>query len=182
MTTTTATDWTERGIEWERIPVSKRYGDNASDTREIGHVWCPRVIPTAIDKLVAHFGPVRVANWINGSGTLEVRARSWFKQRYVKNRDLVRMSEEDMKQAVYQNVLLSSGRSRIVEREIRIVVGSFVRIVKAGDEVTYESLFADALAANIDSMPDAPVPFLRQFVANSLATAGFEPEAEDTTE
>lgn len=175
-----ATDWTERGITWERIPVSKRFGDNASDTREIGHVQCPRVEPTGLDKAIAHFGPQRVASWINGAGTLEVRARSWFKQRYLKNRDLVRMSEEDMQQAVYQNVLLSSGRSRIVERETKIVVGSFVRVVRGGEAVVYGELFAQALAANIDTMPDAPVPFLRQFVAQSLQAAGFEPEADET--
>jgi hypothetical protein len=175
-------NWTERGIAWERIAVSKQSGPHATDAVAIGNVWAPRLVATkdGIDAAVAHFNAERVASWINGSSSFDVRARSWYKSKWSKNRDAVKMTDDEMKLAVYNAVLLSAGgRGRTVEREIHLVIGSFSRVIRGGETVTYAELFGAAMATNIDAMPDAPVAFLRSFVANTLEKAGFSPDAEE---
>jgi hypothetical protein len=177
-------DWSEIGIAWERIPVGKEMGPHRTDLVGIGHVWAPRTIGTkeGIDALVAHFGPARVASWHNGSSSFDVKARSWFKARHTKNRDLVRISDEAMRAAVYQSVLMSAGRSRIVERETKLAIGPYTRIIRGGEAVEYATLFSDALAALLNVMPDAPPAVLRDFVAKSLESAGFTPDDEAAEE
>lgn len=173
-----ATDWKARGVTWERINVSQQNGPHKTDTVEIGFVQSPRIVAEDMSAALEHFGPERFAGWINGSSTFDVKARSWFKARYNKDRAVKNMDEEEMRQAIYNNVMLSTGRTRIAERETKIVAGVFVRIVKSGETLDYDTLFASALDANTRANPTAPVDFIRSFVAQSLATAGIEPSEE----
>lgn len=176
-----ATNWDERGIAWERIPVEKQHGPHASDRVEIGHVQSPAVVD--LDKAIAHFGKTRIESWLRASSSFDVRARAWFKARYGKSRDDVKMTDEEMRNAVYHAVLLSSGsRGTRIERETKLTIMSYTRIIRSGETVTYADLFGEAVAANIDAMPDAPAALIRQMVAKSLETAGFAPDTDDDTE
>ena len=184
-TSTTPRDWDAIGLSWEALPVSKRMGEHATDDVEIGKVQKPVVVATKLDALIAHFGGTRVASWLVHSSSLEVRSRAWYKQRWNKDQTAIkRMDVETMREAVYQNVLMSSGTrgSRTIVTETRIVIGPFTRIVRSGEVVTYAELFGAANAALIDAMPGAPPDVIRNFVAQSLETAGFTPDDDSDDE
>lgn len=177
-------DWSAIGIDWESLDVKRRMGDHASDDVVIGQVQKPVVIASKLDAVIEHFGATRVGGWLTHSSSLEVRSRAWFKQRAAKDSvGMRRMGVEAMREAVYQNVLLAAGgRGRTVQTVTRIVIGPFTRVVNAGDTVEYATLFGEATAALIDAWPQADVAMIRMFVASSLETAGFTPDADDAEE
>jgi len=184
-TNETPRDWNAIGLDWEGIEVKKRMGDHASDDVVVGTVQKPVVIATKIDALIEHFGGTRVGGWLTHSSSLEVRSRAWFKQRWTKDQMAIKkLPVEAMREAIYQNVLLSAGSrgARTVTTVTRIVIGPFTRVVNAGDVVSYADLFGAANAALIDAWPNADANMVRMFVASSLETAGFTPDADESEE
>lgn len=176
-------DWADLGIGWARIPVEKRMGKNDSDRRVIGEVESPRAIDITL--MVEHFGEPRVLAWLNGSGVFDVRARSWYKQRWERDPSIRDMDPEAMREAVYQSVLMGThsrtGGTRVVERRV-VAVGAFSATFNAGDTIEYPRVFADALAANVDANPGAPMDFLRSFIAQSLEKLGIVPDESEADE
>jgi hypothetical protein len=180
-----ARDWNAIGVTWSAIDVSK---GTSTPRVLLGQVQSPQAIATkeGIDAMIGHFGHANVAKMLNASGTFDVRARSWYKGRYRQDSRAIRnMDAEAMREAVYSAVLCNvSSRGGVrVERETTIIVGPFRVTFKAGEDVSYVDVFGAALAANIDANPNAPIDFLRTFVAQSLATAGIvQDDDEDDTE
>jgi len=178
-----ARDWNAIGVTWTAIDVHK---GTAAPRTFLGKVQSPQVIATkeGVDAFIAHFGHDATARHLNASGTFDVRSRSWFKGVYRRDggpTTLRHMEVETQREAIYTSVLrnVSSRGGVRIEREREIIVGPFKHVAKAGDVIRYVDVFGAALAANIDANPTAPVDFLRTFVAQSLATAGIEPDDDD---
>lgn len=177
-------DWNTMGITWTRIAVAMRHGANASNDVVIGHVESPQVDPSNMDAVIKHFGPTRVASWLNHSSTFDVRARAWFKARYKQSRDVIRMDVEDMRKAIHDAVLMGTATrgARVAKTVLRIAIGPFTRIIESGEVVEYDAIFRDALAALVDA--NFPADVAREFVSQSLAAIGISPtdETEDENE